>query len=651
MNPKKSFRAFFFILGVVACVFFSCAKKENSPASYPLSVPVVTKGGSGRAKVISPAVLFEKDGKTFARITWSSKNYDYIIAGGKKYLNENPDGNSTFTFPVSSIVNAGKSKTGGIEKSFSLKIIADTLAMGAPHEIEYELFFGDENLESAKSKIGNLESEKNALNKNLSLNFDSKSEKNVSSQNFSLNSDSEIELQADSLDSKNVSENSKNVFQPDFLSFEKCGSLNLLYAKEFSVDFYEYKNDESEIGSKSLRNDAEISKNGKTFESVSSKESENEIFFEFGHGSGTEIGKTGESSGNEISKNIESFKKIGSAGKAANSGDIYCLVKIQNGGNFLLAPENAPKEIENLKNLPENTFVLKKPLDKVYLVSTSAMDFVARLGAVENLRFSGTKESGWFISEAKDAMKSGKILYAGKYSAPDYELLLSRGCNLALENTMIFHNPEVKEKLEELGIPVVVERSVYEKNPLARLEWIKFYGILFGKLAKSEKYFEIETEKISQVINQKKNQNSGKKVAFFFVSSNGSVNVRSGGDYISKMIEMSGGKYVPAFEQKTLAGARSTVNMQFESFFAAASDADILIYDRSIDKNLRTLSQLKKKNPLFPDFAAVKIGEVYCTKDDFFQKTTGTADFISDLGKILGESRSAENLVFLEKMR
>lgn len=570
MNLKKSFRAFFFILGITACIFFSCSKKENSSASS-FSVPVVAKGGSGRARVISPAVLFEKDGKTLARIVWSSKNYDYIIAGGKKYLNENPDGNSTFTFPVSSIKKARKSENGGIEKPFSLKIIADTLAMGAPHEIEYELFFGDENLPLSSE---NLESK------------DSKS------------SDSELAL-------KNGSGNSKNGFQPgfqtDFLSFEKCGSLNLSYAKEFSVDFYECKN--------------------------------------------------GESSGNEISKISESFRKIGSAGKAANPGDIYCLVKIQNGGNFLLAPENAPKGIENLKNLPENTFVMKKPLDKVYLVSTSAMDFIAKLGAVENLRFSGTKESGWFIPDAKDAMKSRKILYAGKYSAPDYELLLSRGCNLALENTMIFHNPEVKEKLEELGIPVVVERSVYEKNPLARLEWIKFYGILFGKLEESEKYFESETEKISQGINQKKNQNGGKTVAFFFVSSNGSVNVRSGGDYISKMIEMSGGKYVPVLDKQAFESARSTVNMQFESFYAAAANADILIYDRSIDKNLRTFAQLKKKNPLFSDFAAVKSGEVYCTKDDFFQKTTGTADFISDLGKILGEGRNSENLVFLEKMR
>ena len=56
-------------------------------------------------------------------------------------------------------------------------------------------------------------------------------------------------------------------------------------------------------------------------------------------------------------------------------------------------------------------------------------------------------------------MKSGSMLYAGKYNEPDYELILKEGCNFALENTMIGHNPEVKEKLESLGIPVMVERS------------------------------------------------------------------------------------------------------------------------------------------------------------------------------------------------
>ena len=59
-------------------------------------------------------------------------------------------------------------------------------------------------------------------------------------------------------------------------------------------------------------------------------------------------------------------------------------------------------------------------------------------------------------------MEKGDILYAGKYSKPDYELILANGCKLAIESTMINHTPDVKEKLEELGIPVLVEQSSYE---------------------------------------------------------------------------------------------------------------------------------------------------------------------------------------------
>src|SRR3546814_3255665 len=38
--------------------------------------------------------------------------------------------------------------------------------------------------------------------------------------------------------------------------------------------------------------------------------------------------------------------------------------------------------------------------------------------------------------EARAAMEDGKMVYAGKYSAPDYELIVSKNCGLALESTM-----------------------------------------------------------------------------------------------------------------------------------------------------------------------------------------------------------------------
>ena len=62
------------------------------------------------------------------------------------------------------------------------------------------------------------------------------------------------------------------------------------------------------------------------------------------------------------------------------------------------------------------------------------------------------------IDEIKKYIDSGEILYGGKYSTPDYEMILENNCDIAIESTMIFHTPKVKEELEDFGIPVMVER-------------------------------------------------------------------------------------------------------------------------------------------------------------------------------------------------
>ncbi len=146
----------------------------------------------------------------------------------------------------------------------------------------------------------------------------------------------------------------------------------------------------------------------------------------------------------------------------------YKKVTITDSGVFLVVPEGAQVPTD----LPEQVVVLQQPLDHIYLVATSAMDLFRELDAIDSIRLSGLEASGWYIDEAVQAMESGAMLYAGKYSAPDYELILDEGCDLAVESTMIYHTPEVKEQLERLGIPVLVERSSYESHPLGRMEWI-----------------------------------------------------------------------------------------------------------------------------------------------------------------------------------
>ncbi len=321
--------------------------------------------------------------------------------------------------------------------------------------------------------------------------------------------------------------------------------------------------------------------------------------------------------------------------------DPYTLITIEQEGRYLLVPE---KE-EEPKNLPEDVVVLKQPLDKTYLVSTSVMDFIRQLDVMSYVRLSGSKEKDWYIKEAQEAMKQGDILYAGKYSAPDYEYILQAGCNLAIENTMIYHTPEVKEKLEELGIPVLVEKSSYESHPLGRLEWIKLYGVLYDATDAAESYFKSEEEKIIPLLEQ---ENTGKKVAFFSVNSAGAINVRKPNDYIAQMIGMAGGNYALNDVIPEEENALSTMNMQMEDFYSAAWDADVLIYNSAIEGEITSIDDLLRKNGLFSDFSAVKQKNVYCTSKNFFQESTGMAEFVEDMHAVLiGDE---EHLTYLKKL-
>lgn len=96
---------------------------------------VTLEGGSGRASIESPATLTVKDGKVTASIVWSSPNYDYMIVEGKKLLPVNTEGNSVFEIPVASFDTA-------------LDVIADTVAMSKPHEIEYKITFDSSTIKA-----------------------------------------------------------------------------------------------------------------------------------------------------------------------------------------------------------------------------------------------------------------------------------------------------------------------------------------------------------------------------------------------------------------------------------------------------------------------------------------------------------------------
>ena len=295
------------------------------------------------------------------------------------------------------------------------------------------------------------------------------------------------------------------------------------------------------------------------------------------------------------------------------------------------------KDIPDWVKSERDVVVLQQPLKDIYVAATSIPDMIDCLGKLDSVSYTSTAYEDWALDSMKTALEELSIEYVGKYRAPDYEVLLANGCNLAIESTMIYHSPEVYEKLEALGIPVIVDASSYEDDPLGRLEWIKVYGAILGCYDKAVEIFESKVAMVNEV--EKPAGATRPTVAFFYINSNGSSVVRKPGDYVTKMIDIAGGDYViksmPEDEN-----AVSTMNMQMEAFYLEAIDADILIYNSTIDGEINSINELLDKCELLKDFKAVKNGNVWCSGKNMFQESSAVAEMIEDLSVIINEENS-----------
>lgn len=304
----------------------------------------------------------------------------------------------------------------------------------------------------------------------------------------------------------------------------------------------------------------------------------------------------------------------------------YKLITLGDGSRYLTIPEGAAVP----KRLAKDIVPLQQPVQNIYLAATAAMCLFDSLDRLDAIRLSGTQADGWYIENARSAMERGDILYAGKYSEPDYERILGEGCCLAIESTMIGHASEVKDKLEELGVPVLIDQASHETHPLGRSEWIKLYGALLNEEEKAEQAF---SQQLSYLENAGGEDSTGKTVAFFHVSSSGYVVARKSGDYVSKMIELAGGKYV--FENLgDPEKATSTVTIEMETFYATAKDADFIIYNSAITGEISSLEELLTIEPLLKDFKAVQNGNVWCTGQNMYQETMGLGQMILEMHEI-----------------
>lgn len=303
----------------------------------------------------------------------------------------------------------------------------------------------------------------------------------------------------------------------------------------------------------------------------------------------------------------------------------YSSIEVSDGRKYLIVPEGAA--------VPEDTMgmsVIKRPVANIYLANSAAMCEFAELGAVDAVRFSGIEKDDWTIEEAVRAMEAGEMVFCGNYGAPDYETLTVEGCRLAVENTMVTHKPEVLEKLEGLGIPVLVDRASYEKDPMGRMEWIKVYGLILGKEDEAQTAFD-EQKAIVDALEDY--GNTGLTVVACYVSANGQIVCTKGGSSFARMTEMAGGNYILQADEND-DSVKSTVKYGMEEFMTVAGEADFLIYDSTID-HVDSLDDIIDRNAMFANFKAFEDGNVWVMESSLYQNSNEVGTIVSDIHSML----------------
>ena len=624
---------------------------EIPDGSYWIRVSMT--GGSGRASISSPTGFYVKDGQATADIHWSSASYDYMKLDGVRYdAFTDAAGHSAMTIPVSAL-------------DTSIPVLADTTAMSKPYEIEYQLSFDGSALlpmtDASMAEAHALPSDEvnRAMQSATTQVADAETSDSAGgSENRTTAGEHRVAVEGDG-----QAENGQS---------GAVGESSVHWSAAPEIDGLRFisseKNDVAEYFRLSVYEDA----SGAKYQLLETAGGLHRYLIVPADAQVSDC--SSETTNTEASANADSRIKS-SEKKAAKSGSKQGVDR--NSVKFTARASEANSANKEKKGDALELTVLQQPLMTTYVAASAVMAPLCDLGAVSQIRFSGLREAGWYVDEARTAMEKGSMLFAGKYSEPDYETLLREGCDLALESTMIYRSPEVIEKLSALGIPVYIDYSSYEPHVLGRLEWIRVYGALFGHEEEAQQWYQTECDRIRAIQKDAETSSgeafqSGKSteksetktsrnskneassigsssgsagtdttadlrstVVYFYVNSSGQIQVRQPHDYIPELLELAGARYL-APDMSSLSGSRkSNVTVSVEDFYSSCRDADYLIYSATLDRPLSSIQELLGKNALFADFKAVEEGHVYTTDKDFYQLSDRMADFAEDVRRML----------------
>ena len=252
------------------------------------------------------------------------------------------------------------------------------------------------------------------------------------------------------------------------------------------------------------------------------------------------------------------------------------------------------------EHLPEGTIV-RTPLSKALVYTATHCNLIHELGAVKSI--GGVCEVQYIkVPEIVEGCANGTIVNAGEGTNPDIEKIIDLHPDALLLSP--YENSGGHGQVEKLKIPIIECADYMETSALGSAEWIRFYGMLFGREALADSIF-ATVEKNYNELKALATQQTKKPKLMCEVKSGSAWYVPGGRSTTGKLYMDAGADYL--FSHYPNSGA---VPLSFETVFDKAQDADVWLMKYNLP-NDKTLSALREDYAPYTHFQAYREKQVY----------------------------------------
>ncbi len=261
---------------------------------------------------------------------------------------------------------------------------------------------------------------------------------------------------------------------------------------------------------------------------------------------------------------------------------------------FLIQTDTVPEFIRD----KEDAIVVFTPVQNVLCYSTTHGAFIDALNKADLIR--GVSDAASYYSpNIRNGLTSNRIVDMGSSHQPNYEQIVSLNPDLVLS----FGNSaqsEIDAQCKSLGIPSLMISEFIEEHPLGRAEWIKFFGLLTGTEEVADDLFSrVETNYLKQ---KELVANKESPTVFTGIPWKGTWYMPGGESFVGTYLKDANANYL--FGNNT---ERLSKSLSLESVYQTALNAEYWVDVGQV----KSLKDIKIRNPLFADFNAFKLEQVY----------------------------------------